>query len=68
MERPIDAKAKQEVMIPIRDHMSHTATKQAIVEARDNMTHAPESARQMVVDELPDRMYNLAEVMHALEI
>ncbi len=69
MEMQMDAMARQEMMTHIKDHMRYPATKQAIVEMCNNMAHVPESARQMVADKLPDRMYNSAEeVIKALKM
>jgi hypothetical protein len=69
MDMQMDAMARQEMVTHIKDHMSYPATKQAIVEMCNNMAHVPESARQMVADKLPDRMYNSAdEVMKALKM
>jgi hypothetical protein len=69
MQMQMDAMARQEMTTHIKDHMSYPATKKAIVEMCNNMAHVPQSARQMVADKLPDRMYNSAdEVMKALEM
>jgi len=60
----INEMAKKEMMEHLHDHVAYPATKKAIMEACNKMSHVPEDARKMIDTKLKDKTYNSAgEVM-----
>lgn len=60
---------KQEMMSHIREHAQYPATKQALVEACNNMEHVSEEHRKWFSDTLPDKTYqNADEVISAVSL
>jgi Protein of unknown function (DUF2795) len=63
----VDEVAMQELTKHLTADVKYPATKQAIVEACDNMAHVPDDARRVIKDNLPNREYASADdVMAAL--
>ncbi len=51
----------QEMMSHLKDHVTYPATKKAIWDACNQMSHVPEEHKKMFMDKVPEGTYNNAD-------
>lgn len=52
---------KKEIMKHVNEHVTYPTTKQALVEACNNMSHVPEEDKKWFMDTLPEGEYKSPE-------
>jgi hypothetical protein len=61
----INEKTKTEMMEHLHNHITYPATKKAIVESCNMMSHVPEDGRKMIETKLKDKTYMSADEVMA---